>query len=237
MVRAAGEHQRQIRVMFDAIAHDYDRLNHLLSFGQDAFWRRMAARRARLGSGESALDIGVGTGDLAIAVLARSARDSRVVGLDLSGAMCRIAGRKALSRGYSARFVALVGSALDLPVPDGAFDRVISAFTMRSVGDLRRACCEMRRVLRRGGRAVILELSRPRVPLFGQLYRAYFNGVLPRLAVLLGGDRDAYAYLPASLAQYPQPPAFAQLLLDAGFARVRFRELSLGITALHEAAA
>jgi demethylmenaquinone methyltransferase/2-methoxy-6-polyprenyl-1,4-benzoquinol methylase len=234
---AVGEHQRRIRVMFDGIARDYDRLNHLLSFGQDALWRRVAARRARLDSGEIGLDVGAGTGDLAFAVLAASAQGSRVIGLDLSNAMCQIADRKALARGYAARFGAVVGTVLNVPAPDAAFDRVISAFTMRSVGDLRRACREMRRVLRRGGRAVILELSKPTRPLFARLYGAYFHGVLPRLAVALGGDREAYAYLPASLTAHPAPRSFAEMLLEAGFARVRFQELSLGITAMHEATA
>lgn len=223
--------------MFDAIAPAYDRLNHTLSFGQDVSWRAVAARRARLAEGEVALDVGCGTGDLALALLRLSAPTSRVVGLDLSDAMFAIARGKLGRHGFAERFTAVRGSALAIPVPDASFARVVSAFTLRNVADLPAACREMRRVLRRGGRVVLLELSKPTLPLFGALYRAYFNLVLPRLAALLGGEPTAYAYLPRSLAPFPEPPALAAILRDAGFSDVRYTPLTLGVAHIHEGAA
>jgi len=220
--------------MFDAIAPDYDRLNHVLSFGQDVLWRIAAARRARLGAAEVALDVGTGTGDLAFALLRRSGKGSRVVGLDLASEMFDRSLQKAARRGLQERFEVVQGSVLHLPAPDASFDRVVSAFTLRNVADLGRAFEEMRRVLRPGGRAVLLELSKPPGRLFGRLYRTYLYGVLPRAAYLLGGDRAAYAYLPDSLTPFPDAAALARQLQGAGFREVRYTLLTFGIAAIHE---
>lgn len=227
-------HEATIGAMFDAIAPAYDRLNRTLSFGQDLLWRKAAAVRARLDEGELALDVGTGTGDLAFALLAASAPSSRVVGLDLSDAMFAIARAKAARRGLAERFRAIRGSALDIPAPAGAFERVVSAFTLRNVADLSQALHEMRRVLRPGGRAVLLELSKPRDGVLARVYLAYFYGALPRLAALLGGDPAAYAYLPRSLTPFPDAAALADLLRGAGFREVRYARLSLGVAAIHE---
>lgn len=221
--------------MFDAIAPDYDRLNHSLSFGQDALWRMATARRARLGADEVALDVGTGTGDLALSILDRSHPTSRLVGLDLASEMFGRALRKARRRGVGHRFVVIQGSALDIPASDASFDRVVSGFTIRNVADLSRAFGEMRRVLRPGGRAVLLELSKPRPGLFAKVYRAYLYGFLPRAASLLGGDPAAYAYLPDSLTPFPDAAALARRLQEAGFAQVRYTRLTFGIAAIHEA--
>src|SRR5919204_19414 len=128
-------HETRIRGMFDAIAPDYDRLNHSLSLGQDVLWRIAAARRARLAAGEVALDVGTGTGDLALALLERSDPSSRVVGLDLASAMFERSFAKAYRRGLGERFAVIQGSALDVPASDGSFDRVISGFTLRNLAE------------------------------------------------------------------------------------------------------
>lgn len=238
MTHQVGEpvraHEWRIRAMFDAIAPDYDRLNRWLSFGQDLLWRIAAARRARLGPGQVALDVGTGTGDLALALLARSAPTSRVVGLDLSDAMFALALRKAARGGLASRFTVIQGSALDVPTPDASFDRVVSAFTLRNVADLGRTFAEIRRVLRPGGRVVLLELSEPRPGLLARVYHAYFDRLLPRVGMLLGGDADAYAYLPRSLAALPGVDALAALVQAAGFRDVRYTRLTFGIATLHE---
>lgn len=231
--RTSRDHEARIRAMFDSIAPVYDRLNRILSFGQDVLWRRAAARRARLADGEVALDVGSGTGDLAFTLLELSSPSSRVIGLDLSGEMFALARGKAARRGLEARFAMVQGSVLEVPVPDAGVDRVVSAFAMRNVGELLRACVEMRRVLRPGGRAVVLELSKP-LPPFDRAYYVYFRAVLPRLARLLGGDAEAYAYLPRSLAPLPDARAFAAILGEAGFGEVRYTLLSLGAVAIHE---
>lgn len=228
-------HESRIRAMFDRIAPEYDRLNRSLSFGQDLLWRLAAARRARLVAGQLALDVGAGTGDLGLTLLRLSAPASRVVGLDLSTAMFALAREKAARAGLSSRLALVQGSVLDLPARDASFDRVVSAFTLRNVADLSGAFAQMRRVLRPGGRLVLLELSRPRPALFARLYRAYFYDALPRIASLLGGDPGAYAYLPSSLTRFPDVDELGALLQNVGFGGVRYTRLSFGIATIHEA--
>lgn len=220
------DHDRRIAEMFDRVSPRYDRLNRVLSFGTDRAWRRRAIELARLAAGERAVDVGAGTGDLTFALARASAPGARVVAADLSRGMLDVAQRRG-------PLLAVIASAEALPFPDGSLDRVITGFTVRNVGDLPRALREFRRVLRPGGRAVILELSHPRGPLFPSLYRFYFDRVAPRIAVVLGGDPEAYRYLPRSLRPFPKPDRLAQLLRDAGFARVRSERLTLGIAAIH----
>lgn len=229
----AADHDRRIAEMFDMIAPRYDRLNRVLSFGTDLGWRARAVELARLGPSERGVDLGVGTGDLAYGLLAASHPSSSVLGVDLSPRMLEISRRRLDRAGLGPRYDALIGNAEALPLPDASADRLISGFTLRNIGDLSRALAEMRRVLRPGGRAVLLELSHPPNPLFRLLYRWYFEQVAPPLAMLLGGDREAYRYLPRSLRPFPRADALASLLRDAGFANVRFELLTLGIAAIH----
>jgi demethylmenaquinone methyltransferase/2-methoxy-6-polyprenyl-1,4-benzoquinol methylase len=227
------EQERRIAEMFDRVAPRYDVLNRVLSFGTDIGWRRAAAARARLGSGEVALDVGVGTGDLAFALLALSDPTARVLGLDLSPAMLERSVRRAARRGLAGRYTALLGSAGAVPLPDASMDRVVSGFTLRNIADLPRGLREFRRVLRPGGRAVLLELSHPPGRRFARLYSVYFENVAPAMAGLLGGDRAAYHYLPRSLAPFPGAERLAELLREAGFRDVTFELRTFGIAAVH----
>jgi demethylmenaquinone methyltransferase/2-methoxy-6-polyprenyl-1,4-benzoquinol methylase len=227
------DHDQRIAEMFDRIAPRYDRLNRVLSFGTDRSWRATAVALARLGPSEVALDVGAGTGDLALGLLRASAPDTHVIGLDLAARMLAISRRRAERAGLGRRYATLIGNAEALPLPDASVDRVVSGFTLRNIGDLPRALTEMLRVLRPGGSAVLLELSHPPNPLFRTLYIAYFEQVLPRLAALLGGDTDAYRYLPRSLRPFPDAERLASLLNEAGFSAVRYERLSFGIAAVH----
>lgn len=229
-VAATSDHDRRIAEMFDRVSPRYDRLNRVLSFGTDRSWRRRAIALARLDTPGRAVDVGAGTGDLTFALAAASAPGSRVVAADLSRGMLEVARRRG-------PVLAVIASAEALPFPDGSLDRVISGFTVRNVGDLPRALRDFRRVLGPGGRAVILELSHPRGPLFPAIYRFYFDHIAPRIAILLGGDAEAYRYLPRSLRPFPKAEALAQLMREAGFARVRYERLTLGIAAIHVAEA
>ena len=221
-------HDREIAAMFDRIAARYDFLNRVLSFGADIGWRRRAIARAEIRPGAGVLDVGAGTGDLSFAAAARGAH---VVALDLSAGMLAVLARRANDTQRS-RIEPLVGSAESLPLPDASVERIVSGFAVRNVGDLARALAEFKRVLRPGGRAVVLELSHPPSPAFARLY-AFYLSFLPPLAMLLGGDSRAYRYLPESLRSFPGADRLAQLLREAGFARVSFERLTLGVAAIH----
>ena len=218
--------------MFDRIAPRYDLLNRLLSLGTDLSWRRRAVAFARLADGGRALDVGTGTGDFALALLARSPRSATVTGVDISAGMLEIAERRAARAGLGARYRRLIASVESLPFSDGTFDVAVAGFVIRNVGDIPRGLAEMRRVLRPGGRAVILDLHTPRNPTVRRLYRTY-SFLSPRLAAALGSDPDAYRYLPRSIEAFYDPEKLAELMRIAGFGRVRFERLTFGVAAIH----
>jgi demethylmenaquinone methyltransferase/2-methoxy-6-polyprenyl-1,4-benzoquinol methylase len=219
-----------VRSMFDRIAPRYDLLNRLLSAGTDVRWRRRAVAFLDLEPGARVLDLCTGTADLLLEAL-RSGRARGGLGVDLSHQML-VRGRKKLAAAGAAGAALAGGDAERLPVRDGAFDGALVAFGIRNVGDPVAALREVRRALRPGGRFVVLEFQTPRGAL-GALYQLYFRLVLPRVGALLSGDGGAYTYLPASVARFPDPEAFASLMREAGFADVRHRRLTLGIAWLH----
>ena len=221
--------------MFDRIAARYDVLNRVLSFGTDVGWRRRAIALARLGHDEVGLDVGAGTGDLTIGLLRASDRSSRLVALDLAPRMLSIARMRLWRMVLGDRAAPVIGSMESIPLRDASVDRVISGFTIRNVGDLPRGLRETRRVLRPGGRAVLLELSHPPNATFARVYRGYFERIGPRIATVLGGDADAYEYLPRSLRAFPGAEDLARMIRDAGFSRVRYELLAFGIAAIHVA--
>jgi demethylmenaquinone methyltransferase / 2-methoxy-6-polyprenyl-1,4-benzoquinol methylase len=231
-VAPSNEHDRRIAAMFDRIAPRYDLLNRLLSLGTDLSWRRRALDRARLGESGRALDVGTGTGDFALALLARSPRSATVTGVDISPGMLEVADRRAAKAGLGPRYERLIASVELLPFPDGVFDVAVAGFVIRNVGDIPKGLREMRRVLRPGGRAVILDLHTPRNPTVRRLYRSY-SFLSPRLAAALGGDPEAYRYLPRSIEAFYEPETLARLLKDAGFSPVTFERLTFGIAAIH----
>jgi demethylmenaquinone methyltransferase / 2-methoxy-6-polyprenyl-1,4-benzoquinol methylase len=225
--------QAAVRSMFDRIAPRYDLLNRVLSAGIDVRWRRAAADWLDLGPGARVLDLCTGTADLLIEVLRRDPAH-RGVGVDLSSGMLVRGARKLAERGLSPRAALASGDAERLPLRSGLFDGALVAFGIRNVGDRAAALRELRRVLKPGGRLVVLEFSMPR-GLLGAAYRFYFGRVLPRVGRLVSGDGSAYSYLPASVAVFPEPPEFGALLEQAGFGRVRWRALTAGIAHLYRA--
>lgn len=207
--------------MFDRLAPRYDLLNTVLSAGADARWRRRTAAAAGLCQGGRALDVACGSGKLA-AELRRRAGDGLVVGLDFSAGMLRIAGRQF----PVARYVR--GDGLRLPFRDGSFDAVTVAFGLRNFADPELGLREMARVLRPGGRAVVLEFVRPRPGPLGGAYRAYLRHALPRIGGWISGQPRAYRYLSDTVDAYLRPEELLDLAARAGWRSPRIELLTLG---------
>jgi demethylmenaquinone methyltransferase / 2-methoxy-6-polyprenyl-1,4-benzoquinol methylase len=211
-----------VRTMFDRIAPVYDTMNRVMTAGLDVRWRRLAAD-AVVRPGDRVLDAACGTGDLALADLRAGA--GAVVGLDFSEAMLSRARRKSSAPEW------MRGDLLELPFADGSFDAATIGFGIRNVSDLERGLRELRRVLRRGGRLAILEITRPHGAL-RPFYALWFDTVVPLLGRLLPGG-EAYSYLPASVRRFPAAEELAELMRSAGFGNVSFRLLGGSIVALH----
>ncbi|MBK9169751.1 MAG: bifunctional demethylmenaquinone methyltransferase/2-methoxy-6-polyprenyl-1,4-benzoquinol methylase UbiE [Bryobacterales bacterium] len=231
---AAGEQEaaRWVRGMFARVAHRYDTANHLLSFNADRYWRRRTVRavEAVLRRPEArVLDLCCGTGDLAMALDAR--RGAPVFGSDFCHPMLTAARAKAGKRRLAARW--FEADALQLPVADGSFDLVTVAFGFRNLANYQRGLEEMRRVLRPGGVAAILEFSQPPNPVFRAFYDWYSLRILPAVGGMLSGARDAYTYLPDSVRQFPGADELARRMEASGFGNVRYERLTFGIVALH----
>jgi demethylmenaquinone methyltransferase/2-methoxy-6-polyprenyl-1,4-benzoquinol methylase len=219
--------------MFDQIAHRYDRLNHLLSFGADRAWRRKAVAALDLKPGHAVLDVAAGTADMGLEILRRQP-SARVVGVDPSFRMLALAQKKFESAGYGTRWELILGDAQSLPFRDAKFDRVCIAFGIRNVPDRFRALRQMARVLRANGRLVILELSEPQRGLLSPIAKLHIHRVVPRVGGWLSGSRE-YRYLQESIANFPTPEQFASLIRAAGFISVAVHPLTFGVCCLYVA--
>jgi len=231
--RSEREAAEWVRAMFGRVAHRYDLANHLLSFNIDRYWRAHTVARVHdvlARPAARALDICCGTGDL-VRALQRGrpagAPGSKVMGSDFCHPMLVAAQAKV---GSGLLFEA---DALRLPLPDASLDLITVAFGFRNLANYEAGLREMRRVLRSGGLAAILEFSQPPNPLFGALYSFYSRRVLPVIGGALSGSRDAYTYLPESVRKFPAPEVLAEMMRAAGFGPVEFERLTGGIVALH----
>lgn len=211
--------------MFDRIARVYDRMNSVMTVGMHHRWRERAADLARLTSGDRALDVATGTGDLAVE-LERRTGPGGVVGMDFAEAMLEIARTKAPAIQFEQ------GNALDLPYPDDSFDAATVGFGARNFSDLPRGLGEMARVVRPGGRVVVLEITTPQRPPLSWFFRMWFDRVVPALG-RVAGDPDAYEYLPSSVRRFPGPRELGAELTAAGLEDVRWLLTAGGIIAIH----
>lgn len=222
-----------VRGMFGRVAHRYDLANHLLSLNIDRLWRARTVRRVRPildRPGARILDICCGTGDLVLA-LAGSTRHGSVLGSDFCHPMLTVARDKVASRGVPV--VLFEADALRLPMRDASLDLITVAFGFRNLANYDAGLCEMRRVLRPGGMAAILEFSQPPNWAFAALYHFYSRRILPLIGGALSGSPDAYRYLPESVKKFPSAGQLAEDMGRAGFQEVRYEYLTGGIVALH----
>jgi len=222
-----ADKRSRVQKMFSAIAPSYDLNNRLHSFWRDQAWRRRAVKLAKVKPYDDVVDVACGTGDLTLAF--SDATRQIVVGVDFTYAMLPIAVRKsAIGNRQSAIF--LNGDAQSLPLPDACCDVVSIAFGIRNVQDIPTAFAEFHRVLRPGGRVVVLEFSEPTNPLIRTLNRFYCHKVMPRTATLISGDKTgAYKYLPKSIETFISRDKMTQLLADAGFGSIEQHPMTFGV--------
>ncbi len=220
----------QVREMFDRVAGVYDLLNTAMSAGLHHRWRARAVEEARVGPGSRVLDVATGTGDLALALARRVAPGGEVVGSDFSEKMLALARRKATAVGTPVRFE--WGDALQLPYVDDSFDAATVGFAVRNFADLPRGLAELVRVVRPGGRVVVLEFTTPTRPPLSLFYRVWFDRIVPLLGHL-SSDPDAYTYLPESVKRFPAPAAVAGELERAGLGEIRWLLTAGGIVTIH----
>lgn len=227
----AGKKQ-QVADMFNNISGKYDFLNHFLSFGIDLIWRKKAISLLKDMKPRKMLDVATGTGDFALESL-RILKPDHIIGIDISQGMLDIALKKIEERSLSDRFRVEVGDAENLSFESNSFDAVTVAFGVRNFENLQIGLNEICRVLKPGGRAVILEFSNPRTFPIKQLYRFYSKHILPRIGKIFSKDNRAYTYLPESISQFPDGESFSQLLKNAGFKTAQSRPQTFGICTIY----
>jgi demethylmenaquinone methyltransferase/2-methoxy-6-polyprenyl-1,4-benzoquinol methylase len=218
----------QVRAMFDRIAGLYDRMNSVMTAGLHHQWRRRAADLAALGPGGRALDVATGTGDLAFELATRVSPGGEVIGIDFSERMLELA-RAKVAAGTPVRFQS--GNALALGYPDGSFDAATVGFGARNFSDLSRGLTEMARVVRPGGRVVVLEITTPQHPPLSTFFELWFDHAIPALGRVV--DSQAYTYLPSSVRRFPGPEELAAVMSRCGLGEIRYILTAGGIIALH----
>jgi demethylmenaquinone methyltransferase/2-methoxy-6-polyprenyl-1,4-benzoquinol methylase len=218
--------EADVRAMFDRISGIYDRLNGVMTAGLHHQWRRRAADLAAVGPGSRVLDVATGTGDLAIELADRVGPSGEVIGTDFSERMLSLARAKAPALRFE------LGNALALPYPDGAFDACTVGFGARNFSNLAGGLSEMTRVVRPGGRVVVLEMTTPQRPPLSTFFHVWFDRVVPQLG-RVAGDADAYTYLPRSVKRFPSPEGLAAVMFDCGLRSIRYVLTAGGIIALH----
>jgi demethylmenaquinone methyltransferase/2-methoxy-6-polyprenyl-1,4-benzoquinol methylase len=239
---ASGQHARgeaqgtleevQVRAMFDRIAGLYDRMNTVMTAGLHHRWRARAGDLAAVGPGDRVLDVATGTGDLAFELARRVGPAGEVVGSDFSEGMLALARAKAAAAAPAAPVRFELGNALALPYADGEFAAATVGFGARNFSDLGAGLREMARVVRPGGRVVVLEITTPQRPPLSTFFRLWFDRLVPLLG-RVAGDSQAYSYLPSSVRRFPGPDGLAALMSDCGLADIRWLLTAGGIIALH----
>ncbi len=230
----SGSSHEKVKRIFTEIANDYDRVNRIISLGQIDRWRRRLVSVMEIPERGSILDLGCGTGKLT-RLIANKVNNGKILGIDLTPEMIEIA-RNRLPAEYKNTVDFSLGAGEDLDLPSDSFDVVTSAFTLRNVDDLKKVISEMRRVVKPGGKVYSLELAKPNFPGFREIYRFYFDKMLPLIGGLVQGDSKPYRYLAESLKRFPNQDKLKELYENSGLTEVVFQEILGGIAAIHQGA-
>jgi demethylmenaquinone methyltransferase/2-methoxy-6-polyprenyl-1,4-benzoquinol methylase len=222
-----------VREVFDSVAGSYDLMNDLMSLGVHRIWKRNFAADSGIGLGDRVLDLAGGTGDIAALLSKRVGANGRVVLSDINEAMLNVGRQRLEDQGIVGNIDYAIANAEHLPFESAEFDAVTIAFGLRNVTDKSAALREMYRVLRPGGKAMILEFSKVQPEPLKAIYDAWSFGALPLLGKLIADDEASYRYLAESIRQHPPQEELAQMMEDAGFDQVRYRNLTGGIVAIH----
>ena len=227
-----AEKTTRVRGVFDSVAASYDIMNDLMSGGMHRLWKRFALSQTGLRPGQRALDVASGTGDLGAGLARQVGKDGLAVLTDINREMLARGRDRLIDKGLGAQVSFVIANAECLPFPDRSFDCVTIGFGLRNVTDKAAALASMRRVLRPGGRLLVLEFSKPR-PEVRAAYDAYSFNVLPRLGGIVAGDAASYRYLAESIRMHPDQETLAAMVREAGFDDCRWHNLAAGVVALH----
>ena len=225
--------KEKIQEMFDGIAPSYDRLNHMMSLNVDKLWRKHALREIVDGTSQQILDVACGTGDSTISIAKAAGSGSRITGVDISEGMMALVMEKAAHEGVHDRIRLQVADGENLPFQEGSFHRVTCSFGIRNFEHKEKGLEEFLRVLKPGGKVVILELSVPQNRTVRWFYDLYFLHILPWIGGKVSGNKEAYKYLPASVHAFPSPAKFCRMMDEAGFRRVRHKSLTIGLCRMY----
>ncbi len=220
--------------VFDSVASRYDVMNDLMSFGVHRVWKRFTLDQSGVRPGQAVLDLAGGTGDLAAKFSKRVGKDGLVVLADINASMLFTGRDKLLDNGVIGNVDYTQANAEELPFADDSFDCITIAFGLRNVTDKDKALRSMNRVLKPGGRLLVLEFSKPVLPLLSKAYDAYSFTALPMMGKLVANDADSYRYLAESIRMHPDQSTLKQMMEDAGFAKANYHNLTGGIVALHK---
>lgn len=226
--------QKRVADVFQSVAGKYDLMNDLMSMGVHRLWKRFTIEMSAARSGQQILDIAGGTGDLAAKFSKIVGNNGQVVLADISDAMLKVGRDKLMDAGICGNVDYVQADAECLPFPDNTFDCITIAFGLRNVTDKDSALCSMNRVLKPGGRLLILEFSRINNPVFSKLYDAYSFMALPVMGKLIAGDAESYRYLAESIRMHPDQDALEQMMTSAGFVQTNYHNMTGGMVALHK---
>jgi len=225
--------EQYVHAIFSSIAHRYDFLNTTLSLNRDKYWRRFTVSKTGLGEKGSALDVCCGTGMLTMELAKAAGPGGKITGLDFCENMLEKAQKNIANSPFTNNIELVQGNAIDLPFRDNSFDCATIGFALRNVPDVEKTICEMKRVVKPGGRVVSLELSKPSVPVFKQIYYFYFNRLVPLLGKMGIGQDGPYSYLPNSVMIFPHQREIRDLFARLGLLNAAYFELTGGIATVH----